>query len=251
LGSLAPLATERDKEGRTVVFVPAWNESESIAAVITGVKLKLPGAAVLVVDDGSRDDTVEHAREAGAEVARLPFNAGLGTALQTGYRFAHDQGFDYFAHLDADGQHPPRELDKILEPVWADEADLVVGSRFVADVQGKSSEFRSSRLRRFWIFALAKLLSAISGQRFTDITSGFRAGNRKAIDLFSELYQPDFGEIEALQTALTENLSVKEVPVVMLERETGASYLNAFHSFMFMFKSMILIAVGRFRGKQP
>ena len=94
------------------------------------------------------------------------------------------------------------------------------------------------------------MLSAISGQRFTDITSGFRAGNRRAIDLFSDLYQPDFGEIEALQTALTEGLAVKEVPVVMIERESGASYLTAFHSFMFMFKSMILIAVGRFRGKR-
>ena len=174
--------------------------------MITGVKLKLPEAAVLVVDDGSSDATAEHARAAGAEVATLPFNAGLGTALQTGYRFAHERGFDYFAHLDADGQHPPSELDKILEPVWAGGADLVVGSRFVADVQGQSSEFRSSRVRRFWIFALAKLLSAISGQRFTDITSGFRAGNRRAIDLFSELYQPDFGEIEALQTALGEGL---------------------------------------------
>lgn len=218
--------------------------------MITGVRSKLPGAAVLVVDDGSSDGTAEQARQAGAEVAKLPFNAGLGTALQTGYRFAHEQGFEFFAHLDADGQHPPEELDKILDPVWAGDADLVVGSRFVSDAQGQSSEFRSSRMRRTWIFLLARMLSAISGQRFTDITSGFRAGNRRAIDLFSELYQPDFGEIEALQTALSEELRVTEVPVVMVERESGASYLTAFHSFMFIFKSMILIAVGRFRGKR-
>ena len=250
MGSLARLATEPNPEGRTVVFVPAWNEEESIAAVITGVKLKLPGVAVLVVDDGSTDGTAKEAREAGAEVATLPFNAGLGTALQTGYRYAHERGFDYFAHLDADGQHPPMELGKILDPVWAGGPDLVVGSRFVPDAEGQSSEFRSSALRRIWIFTLARMLSLVSGQRFTDITSGFRAGNRRAIDLFSDLYQPDFGEIEALQTALTEGLTVEEVPVVMIERETGASYLTAFHSFMFMFKSMILITVGRFRRRR-
>ena len=231
-----------------MVFVPAWNEAETVAAVVTGVRLQLPLVTVLVVDDGSSDETAEHARAAGAEVATLPFNAGLGTALQTGYRFAYEQGFEYFAHLDADGQHPPNELPKILEPVWQGDADLIVGSRFVRDQNGDGSQFRSSRVRRVWILLLARLLSAISGQRFTDITSGFRAGDRRAIELFSHLYQPDFGEIEALQTALGEGLAVKEVPVVMLERESGASYLTVFPSFMFIFKSMILIAVGRFRG---
>jgi glycosyltransferase involved in cell wall biosynthesis len=237
-----------NQEASTVVFLPAWNEAESVGAVVTGVRLEHPAATVLVVDDGSTDETAARAQAAGAEVAILPFNAGLGAALQTGYRFAHEGGFEYFAHLDADGQHPPNELRRILEPVWAGGPDLVVGSRFVRDRDGRSSEFRSSRLRRFWILLLARLLSAISGQRFTDITSGFRGGGRRAIELYSHLYQPDFGEIEALQTALSEGLAVEEVPVVMLERRQGASYLTAVPSFLFLFKSMILIAVGRFRG---
>ena len=242
------MATQGNHESETVVFVPAWNEAESVGAVITGVRRELPGASVLVVDDGSTDGTAERARAAGAEVAMLPFNTGLGAALQTGYRFADERGFRYFAHLDADGQHPPRELHEILEPVWSGTANLAVGSRFLSDSDGRSSEFRSSRLRRFWIRLLARLLSAISGQRFTDITSGFRAGDRRAIELYSHLYQPDFGEIEALQTALLQDLAVQEVPVAMLERGQGASYLTAAPSFMFLFKSLILILVGGFRG---
>jgi glycosyltransferase involved in cell wall biosynthesis len=229
--------------------VPAWNEAESVGEVIAGVRSALPGATVLVVDDGSTDGTTGLARSAGAEVAVLPFNAGLGTALQTGYRFAQERGFEYFAHLDADGQHPPAELGKILSPVWGGEADLVIGSRFARDEDGRGSEFRSSPLRRFWIRVLAAMLSAVCGQRFTDITSGFRAGDRRAIELFSHLYQPDYGEIEALQTALTEGLTVRELPVTMLERRQGASYMNAVHSFLFVFKSLILIAVGGLRGR--
>jgi glycosyltransferase involved in cell wall biosynthesis len=248
LGSLASLSTRHNQEGGTVVFVPAWNEANTVGAVVTEVKLKLPEATVLVVDDGSTDGTGERARAAGAEVAVLPFNAGLGAALQTGYRFAHERGFEYFAHLDADGQHPAGELPKILEPVWASNADLVVGSRFLRDGDGRGSRFRSSPVRRFWIFLLGWLLSAISGQRFTDVSSGFRAGGRRAIKLFSQLYQPDFGEIEALQSALSEDLVVEEVPVLMLERDEGVSYLTVFPSFMFVLKSLILIAVGRFRG---
>ena len=182
---------------------------------------------------------------------RCPSTRGSGTALQTGYRYAHERGFEYFAHLDADGQHPPMELGKILEPVWAGGPDLVVGSRFVRDAEGQSSEFRSSTLRRIWIFAAGEAAERGLGpalhrhhQRLSRRQPAARSTSSR------DLYQPDFGEIEALQTALTEGLTVKEVPVVMIERETGTSYLTAFHSFMFMFKSMILIAVGRFRRKR-
>ena len=230
-----------------MIFIPALDEEESVGAVIAGVRRQLPDATVLVVDDGSTDRTREEAAAAGAEVAVLPFNAGLGAALQTGYRYAAEQGFRYFAHLDADGQHPPAELPRILEPVWAGSADLIVGSRFAHDPD-RPPAFRSSPLRRFWIILLGRLLSATSGGRFSDITSGFRAGNRRAIELFAHLYQPDFGEIEALQSALKEGLEIDEVPVLMVAREKGASYLTAAPSFLFVLKAMILIAIGRFRG---
>jgi glycosyltransferase involved in cell wall biosynthesis len=236
-----------DQESKTLIFIPALNEEESVEGVIRGVRAQLPEASLLVVDDGSTDGTAQRARAAGAPVAILPFNAGLGAALQTGYRYAAERGFEYFAHLDADGQHPPGELPRILRPIWADEADLIVGSRFAGDPE-REAGFRSSPLRRFWIIVLGHLLSATSGGRFSDITSGFRAGNRRAIDLFAGLYQPDFGEIEALQSALKEGLTIDEVPVRMMARERGASYLTVMPSFLFLLKAIILIAIGRFRG---
>jgi glycosyltransferase involved in cell wall biosynthesis len=242
------LASARDQQSHTLIFLPAWNEGESIETVIADVQEQLPGATILVIDDGSHDDTVESARQAGAEVAVLPFHIGLGAALQTGYRYAQEKGFKYFAHLDSDGQHPPNQLPRILEPTWSDSADLVLGSRFTQEGDTPGSEFRSSPLRRVWIHILARLVTGIHGQRFTDITSGFRAGNHRAIDLFTQIYQPDFGEIEAVQTALARGLRVKEVPVVMLKRELGESYLTALPSIRFMFKAFLNLMVGRFRG---
>jgi hypothetical protein len=230
-----------------LVFIPALNEEESVGDVIRGVREQLPESTILVVNDGSSDRTSEAAAAAGAEVAPLPFNAGLGAALQTGYQYAVQGGFSYFAHLDADGQHPPSELPRILQPVWAGNADLIVGSRFAPDPE-RAPGFRSSPLRRFWIIVLGRLVSATSGGRFSDITSGFRAGNRRAIELFAYLYEPDFGEIEALQTALKEGLEIDEVPVLMVAREKGTSYLTAAPSFLFVLKAMILIAIGRFRA---
>jgi glycosyltransferase involved in cell wall biosynthesis len=215
--------------------------------VLSSVNQELPGVTILVIDDGSRDDTVDLARQAGADVAVLPFHIGLGAALQTGYRYALENGFEYFAHLDSDGQHPPSQLPRILEPTWSDSADLVLGSRFTQEGDIPGSEFRSSWLRRVWIHILARLVSGIHGQRFTDITSGFRAGNRRAIELFTHIYEPDFGEIEAVQSALAHDLRVAEVPVLMLKRELGESYLTAVPSLRFMFKAFITLVVGRFR----
>jgi glycosyltransferase involved in cell wall biosynthesis len=216
--------------------------------VLADVREQLPGATILVIDDGSRDDTVDAARRAGAEVAVLPFHIGLGAALQTGYRYALENGFTYFAHLDSDGQHPPDQLRRILEPTWDDEADLVLGSRFTQEGDIPGSEFRSSPLRRVWIHILARMVSGLHGQRFTDITSGFRAGNHRAIELFTRIYEPDFGEIEAVQSAIARGLRVSEVPVVMRERQGGASYLTVLPSFRFMFKAFITLVVGRFRS---
>jgi len=250
---------------RTLVFIPAWNEADSVAAVIAGVRERLPGADVLVVDDGSIDETAARAREAGAIVASLPFNQGLGAALQTGYLYALREGYDFCAHLDADGQHPPAEVARLLEEVRAGRADLVIGSRYHAEAderggrahepaeeggEGTGEDYRPTISRRIGTSVFRFFLTLATRQRFTDTTSGMRAANRAVMELFSENYSPDFAEIESLQLAVRQGLRVEEVPVRMLERAGGSSFLTPLRSAFFIFKGMIVLLVGMFRPRK-
>jgi glycosyltransferase involved in cell wall biosynthesis len=241
---------------RTLVFIPAWNEADSVAAVIGGVRERLPEADVLVVDDGSTDATATRAAEAGATVATLPFNQGLGAALQTGYLYALREGYDFCAHLDADGQHPPAEVARLLEEVRSDRADLVIGSRYreaVGDGGGAGEiagdDYRPTLSRRIGTSVFRFFLTLATRQRFTDTTSGMRAANRRVMQLFSENYSPDFAEIESLQLAVRQGLRVEEVPVRMLERAGGTSFLTPLRSAFFIFKGMIVLLVGQFRPR--
>ncbi|HET9164339.1 MAG TPA: glycosyltransferase family 2 protein [Solirubrobacterales bacterium] len=241
---------------RTLVFIPAWNEADSVAAVIAGVRERLPEADLLVVDDGSTDATAASAAAAGATVASLPFNQGLGAALQTGYLYALREGYDLCAHLDADGQHPPAEVARLLEEVRAGRADLVIGSRFHADAaersedEGAGEDYRATISRRIGISVFRFFLTLATRQRFTDTTSGMRAANRRVMELFSESYSPDFAEIESLQLAVRQGLRVEEVPVRMLERAGGSSFLTPLRSAFFIFKGMIVLLVGQFRPRK-
>jgi glycosyltransferase involved in cell wall biosynthesis len=235
---------------RTLVFIPAWNEADSVASVIAGVRERLPEADVLVVDDGSTDETAARAREAGAVVASLPFNEGLGAALQTGYLYALREGYDFCAHLDADGQHPPAEVARLLEEVHADRADLVIGSRYREPGEAKSDDYKPTLSRRIGTSVFRFALTLATRQRFTDTTSGMRAANRRVMALFSESYSPDFAEIESLQLAVRQGLRVEEVPVRMLERVGGSSFLTPLRSAFFIFKGMIVLLVGQFRPRK-
>jgi glycosyltransferase involved in cell wall biosynthesis len=242
---------------RTLVFIPAWNEADSVAAVIGGVREHLPDADVLVVDDGSSDETTARAAAAGATVASLPFNQGLGAALQTGYLYALREGYDFCAHLDADGQHPPAEVARLLEEVRADRADLVIGSRYRepgADGGGTDGiagdDYKPTFSRRIGTSVFRFFLTLATRQRFTDTTSGMRAANRRVMELFSENYSPDFAEIESLQLAVRQGLRVEEVPVRMLERVGGSSFLTPVRSAFFIFKGMIVLLVGQFRPRK-
>jgi glycosyltransferase involved in cell wall biosynthesis len=236
---------------RTLVFIPAWNEEASIADVIAGVRESLPGVDLLVVDDGSIDATAARAGEAGALVASLPFNQGLGAALQTGYLHALREGYDFCAHLDADGQHPPAEVARLLEEVHADRADLVIGSRYRNPGAAESDDYRPTVSRRIGTGVFRFFLTLATRQRFTDTTSGMRAANRRVMALFSESYSPDFAEIESLQLAVRQGLRVKEVPVRMLERAEGSSFLTPLRSAFFIFKGVIVLLVGQFRPRRP
>jgi glycosyltransferase involved in cell wall biosynthesis len=236
---------------RTLIFIPAWNEEDSIADVIASVRDTLPEAEILVVDDGSFDSTAARARGAGARVASLPFNQGLGAALQTGYLYALREGYDFCAHLDADGQHPPSEVGRLLEEVRSGRADLVIGSRYREPAALSGEDYRPTISRRIGSSLFRFFLTLATRQRFTDTTSGMRAANRRVMSLFSERYSPDFAEIESLQRAVRQGLRVEEVPVRMLPRAGGHSFLTPLRSAFFIFKSMIVLIVGQFRPKNP
>jgi glycosyltransferase involved in cell wall biosynthesis len=234
---------------RTLVFIPAWNEESSIAEVIEGVRKALPDADVLVVDDGSTDATVERARAAGARVASLPFNQGVGAAQQTGYIYALRGGYDICAHLDGDGQHLPSELARLVEEVKAGRADMVVGSRYSDRSIAEEDDYQASISRRTGQHLFRLIVSLSTRQRFTDTTSGMRAVNREAMTLFSERYSPEFAEVESVQRAVLQGLRVEEVPVRMLSRSEGRSFLTPLRSAYYIFKTLVVLLVGQFRPR--
>jgi glycosyltransferase involved in cell wall biosynthesis len=229
---------------RRVAIVPAFNEEASIAGVVGELLAYDPGLRVVVVDDGSTDRTAEVARASGAKVLSLPFNLGIGGAVQTGFRYAWEQGFDVAVRADGDGQHDPAELDAILRPVLADEADVAVGSRFIG-----GEGYRSSRSRRVGIRLLAWIVSALTRQRITDPTSGFQAANRLGIRLFAADYPHDYPEAEATVMVFKHRLRLQEVPVKMRARETGRSSITTMRSVYYMIKVVLAIFVALFRRK--
>lgn len=230
-------------ELRRVAIVPALNEELTVPRVIGELRAFDPGLVVVVVDDGSADRTAEVAAANGALVLRLPFNLGIGGAVQTGFRFAFEHGFDLAVRVDGDGQHDPAQLARILEPVLRGEADIAVGSRFAAEKGG----YRSSRSRRVGIRLLAWIVSRIAGQRVTDTTSGFQALNRRGIALFARDYPHDYPEVEATVMLLRHRLRLQEVPVSMRERGGGSSSITTLRSIYYMAKVLLALFVGLFR----
>ena len=231
------------RDQRRVAIVPAFNEEHSIGRVVDELKAFDPSLDVVVVDDGSFDGTAAAARARGARVLRLPFNLGIGGAVQTGFRFAYERGYDIAVRVDGDGQHDPSQLGAILRPVLDGEADIAVGSRFVADGDG----YRSSRSRRIGIRLLAWVVSQIVQRRVTDTTSGFQALNRKGIALFAQDYPHDYPEVEATVMVFRHRLRSVEVPVSMRERGGGRSSITTLGSVYYMAKVLLAIFVGLFR----
>jgi glycosyltransferase involved in cell wall biosynthesis len=230
-------------ELRRVAIVPALNEEHTVPRVIDELRAFDAGLDVVVVDDGSTDGTAAAAAAKGARVLRLPFNLGIGGAVQTGFRFAFEHGYDLAVRVDGDGQHDAGQLARILEPVLQDRADIVIGSRFAAAEGG----YRSSRSRRLGIRILAAVVSRIVGQRVTDTTSGFQALNRRGIALFAQDYPHDYPEVEATVMVFRHRLRLQEVPVSMRERGGGNSSITALRSIYYMVKVLLAIFVGLFR----
>ena len=230
---------------RRLVIVPAFNEQDSVGGVIEEIRRFDPKLEVIVIDDGSSDRTAEVAREHGAHVASLPFNLGIGAAVQTGFRYALANDFDLAVQVDADGQHDPFELPKLFAPLEAGEADLVIGSRFAGE-----RAFRSSFVRRLGIRLFALTVSAMARRRLTDTTSGFRAVSRRGIALFAADYPHDYPEVEATVMVVKHRLRLKEVPVRMRARAGGRSSITALRSVYYIFKVLLALFVELFRSRK-
>ncbi|HEV2592761.1 MAG TPA: glycosyltransferase family 2 protein [Gaiellaceae bacterium] len=229
---------------KRIAIVPAYNEAKNIGRVVDELRAFDGGFDVVVVSDGSTDATADVARAHGAHVVRLPFNLGIGGAVQTGFRYAWENGYELAVRCDGDGQHDPSELPKVLAPVVAGDADIVVGSRFTGE-----EGYRSSAVRRIGIRILASVVSLIARQRVTDTTSGFQALNRKALALFAADYPHDYPEVEGMVMTIRHRLRLQEVPVRMREREHGQSSITALHSIYYMAKVLLALFVGLFRRR--
>ena len=228
---------------RRVAIVPAYNEAGAVGAVVTEIRAFDGGLDVVVIDDGSTDQTAAAAAAAGAFVVRLPFNLGIGAAVQTGFKFALEHGYELAVRLDGDGQHDPAELPKLLAVLDRDGADVVVGSRFV---DGRGDQ-HGSRTRRIGIVFFAWLVSALTRQRVTDTTSGFQALNRRGIAIFAADYPHDYPEVEATVMVHKHRLRLVEVQVQMRERTHGESSITAVQSVYYMFKVTLALLVGMLR----
>lgn len=227
---------------KTLVLIPAWNEEASIGAVISDVRDHFPRADVLVVDDGSSDRTAAVARRAGALVASLPFNQGVGAAHQTAFFFARRRDYELLIQLDGDGQHPADQLVRVAEPVRSGEADLAIGSRFA-----KGGQYPSGFARRVGQRLFGALVSLSTRQTFTDTTSGMRAMNRRAVALFAGRYSTEFAEVESIQQAARAGLTVTEVPVRMVPRPHGRSFITVTESAFYLFKTLVVLLLGHLR----
>jgi glycosyltransferase involved in cell wall biosynthesis len=229
---------------KKIAIVPAYNEQDAIGGVIDELKAFDPELDVLVIDDASRDLTAKRAREHGARVVRLPFNLGIGGAVQTGFRYAAQQGYELAARVDGDGQHDPGELAALVGAVVAGQADICVGSRFAG-----ADGYRSSPARRVGIRVLARTVSVLTGQRVTDTTSGFQVLNRKAIELFAADYPHDYPEVEAALMLHKHRLRLCELPVTMRERAAGHSSIRGLRTVYYMAKVMLAILIGALRRR--
>ena len=230
---------------KILVIVPAFNECGNIGRTVEEIRKAARGVDILVIDDGSRDATPEEARQAGGMVVSLPFNLGIGAAVQTGFQYAQKYHYDIAVQIDGDGQHDPAFLDKIVEPIRSDEADMVVGSRFLERIG-----YQSSFSRRLGINFFVHLINALTGVKVNDPTSGFRAYNKKMIALFSGYYPHDFPEPEAIVVAQQAGARIVEISVVMRAREAGNSSIRYFKTLYYMVKVTLAILLHMIRQKR-
>ncbi len=227
---------------RTLVVIPTYNETANIGSVLAAVRANFEGD-VAVIDDGSDDDTAALARAAGAIVLRHPYNLGIGAAVQTGFIYALQHGYDAVVRVDGDCQHDPTYIPVFLEQLAAGAADVIVGSRFLAG-QG----YQSTLVRRMGILILG-VLGALVGSRVTDPTSGYWALNRRALEVLAKFQPDDYPETQSLLLATRAGCRIRELPVIMQARGAGRSSIGTLYSGFYMVKVILAVLIERLRQR--
>ena len=228
---------------RVLIIIPAYNEEATIGDVIQRITDLHPDYDIVVVNDGSIDNTAQVVRDNGhATLLQLPYNLGIGGGMQTGYKYAYRNGYDIAVQCDADGQHPVEQLTDIVAKVEDSVADMIIGSRYVAD-----SDYTPSFIRRVGKSLLSRWVDLLIGGGVTDTTSGFRAANRKVMQVFTETYPEDYPESEALVILHKHGLSTAEVPVNMHPRQGGTTSIRPHGAVYYMIKVALAIFIDLFR----
>lgn len=225
---------------KILIVIPAYNEEESILEVVKEIRSYFPAGDILIVNDGSIDRTKDIVKDKVDFLISLPFHLGLGAALQTGYIFAKEHDYEYVIHFDADGQHIAEEIPKLLQPLRKGDCDLCLGSRYI------NNNYKSSFLRKLISKIISKILFLYLRKTIKDPTSGFRAMNRKVLDLFTQQYPYDYPEIEELLIIDKAGLKIKEIPVKMRPRVKGKTSLNLGNSLFYLFKIIIVLSLDLF-----
>jgi glycosyltransferase involved in cell wall biosynthesis len=234
-----------DPPPRCLVIVPVFNESGSIRKVICRLRRALPEYDLLVVDDGSTDDTVRQVPP-GIPVVSLPFNLGIGGAMQTGYRYAALHGYDIAVQVDGDGQHRPSEVRRLVEHLGEGEVDLVVGSRFLEETR-----YKQTLVRKLGSLVLRSIIRVLVGMDLTDCTSGFRAANRRVILAFAHWYPEDYPEPEVILLLRRAGYRIGELGVRMRHRRTGRSSIGLFRGVFYVLKVTICLLLDLVRDPWP
>lgn len=227
-------------DAKVLIIIPAYNESENIESVMGHLMEAGPRYDYLIVNDGSTDNTLGICEEAHFSYLDLPINLGIGGAVQAGYVYARKNGYDIAVQMDGDGQHDIAYLEDMLRPILNDEADIVIGSRFL-----KKEGFQSSQTRRIGIGILSMLIKLTTGRKIMDVTSGFRAVNKMFINIYASDYPTDYPEPEAIVTAIMHRGRIVEIPVKMKAREGGTSSITLGKSVYYMIKVTLAILICR------
>lgn len=225
---------------KTLVIIPCYNEQENIEKTVENLKKHAPWADYLVINDCSTDASLEILENGGYNYLSNPVNLGIGATVQAGYQYARDNGYDIAVQMDGDGQHNPRYLRDVCRPVTDGSADMCVGSRFIT-----GEGFQSSFMRRLGINIISTLIFVLTGKRVKDVTSGYRACNRKLINFFADHYADDYPEPEAVISCILNGFTVREVPVIMEERQGGVSSIRSLKSAYYMIKVCLSLVVHR------